>query len=105
VAAHFSLGTGAGVIVANPIPTAEELPTDVYEAATAAALAAASARGIAGRDVTPFLLEQLRARTGGRSLRANRALLVSNAGLAAQLAVGLTGDAPDRSSRARLRRA
>jgi pseudouridine-5'-phosphate glycosidase len=87
--AHFQLGTGAGVVVANPIPAAEELAASLYEEAIAAALAAAKAAGIAGRDVTPFLLEELRIRTGGRSLRANRALLVSNAALAAQLAVAL----------------
>ncbi len=100
VAAHFSLGTGAGVVVANPIPTAEELPAELYEAAIAAALATAAARGIAGRDVTPFLLEELRVRTGGKSLVANRALLVSNAALAAQLAVALAAAGPAPSERA-----
>ncbi len=101
VAAHFSLGTGAGVVVANPIPIAEELPAELYEAATAVALATAAARGIAGRDVTPFLLEELRLRTGGKSLVANRALLVSNAALAAQLAVALCALAPRNHGRIR----
>jgi pseudouridine-5'-phosphate glycosidase len=96
VAAHLDLATGAGVVVANPIPTAEELPAEMHEAAIAAALATAAGRGIAGRDVTPFLLEELRLRTGGRSLRANRALLVANAALAAQLAVALGALAPAR---------
>jgi pseudouridine-5'-phosphate glycosidase len=96
VAAHLDLATGAGVVVANPIPTAEELPADMLEAAIAAALATAAGRGIVGRDVTPFLLEELRLRTGGRSLRANRALLVGNAALAAQLAVALRAREPAR---------
>jgi pseudouridine-5'-phosphate glycosidase len=89
VAAHFRLGTGAGVVVGNPIPVAEELPMSLYEEAIAAALSAAESRGIAGRDVTPFLLDELRLRTAGKSLRANRALLVSNAALGARLAVQL----------------
>ena len=89
LAAHFGLGTGAGALVANPIPASEELDAGVYETALAGALAEAEARGITGRDVTPFLLEELRHRTGGRSLSANRALLVSNARLAAQLAAEL----------------
>jgi len=106
ITAHFALGTGSGVVVANPIPTAEELPTDLYEGAISAALAAAKTAGVAGRDVTPFLLEELRLRTAGRSLAANRALLVSNAALAAQLAVTLAAvqrkrPAPARRPRSR----
>jgi len=89
IRAHFGLGTGTGVVVANPIPSAEELPAALCEEAVAAALASARSRGVAGRDVTPFLLEELRLRTGGRSLRANRALLIANAALAAQLAAQL----------------
>ncbi len=89
VAAHLGLGTGVGVLVANPIPAQDELEAAAYEAALAESLAEAAARGVSGRDVTPFLLEELRRRTGGRSLRANRALLVSNARLAAALAAGL----------------
>jgi pseudouridine-5'-phosphate glycosidase len=89
IQAHLELGTGTAAVVANPIPTAEELPGSLYQEAIAPALAAAKAAGVAGRDVTPFLLEELRIRTGGRSLRANRALLVANAALAAQLAAAL----------------
>ncbi len=88
VAAQFEVGTG-GVLIANPIPAAEELDAAAYEAAVDGALAEAQARGIAGRHVTPFLLEEVRRRTGGRSLEANRALLVSNAQLAGQLSAEL----------------
>jgi len=49
----------------------------------------AAQRGIAGPARTPFLLDQLAQITKGRSLRANLALLVSNARLAAELAVQL----------------
>jgi pseudouridine-5'-phosphate glycosidase len=89
VAAHFALATGAGVLVANPIAAEDELEAGVYEAALAAALSEADARGIAGREVTPFLLEELRRLTGGQSLAANRALLLGNSRLAGQLAAAL----------------
>ena len=36
-------------------------------------------RGIAGKAITPFLLDHLRESTGGRSLKANRSLIVANA--------------------------
>ena len=55
------------------------------------------ARVIAGKAITPFLLDQIREATGGQSLRANRALLVANARLAAEVAVALhQGDAGSR---------
>jgi pseudouridylate synthase len=49
----------------------------------------ANRQGIRGRDVTPFLLERLRALTEGASVFSNRALLVNNAGLAGRLAAAL----------------
>jgi pseudouridine-5'-phosphate glycosidase len=93
---HWDLGLGAGVLVVNPIPAADELPIESYESAMTEALAEADRRGVGGRDVTPFLLDRLRERTGGASVRANLALLAHNAQLAAMLAGALTrlgGDA------------
>jgi pseudouridine-5'-phosphate glycosidase len=90
VAAHFDLGIGSGVVVANPVPSADEMPRELYEEALAGALSDAVERSVRGRDVTPFLLERLRARTGGASVGTNRALLVNNARVAAMLAVELS---------------
>jgi pseudouridine-5'-phosphate glycosidase len=89
VAAHFALGTGAGVVVANPIPAESELAAELYDRALATALQAAETAGVRGRALTPFLLERFAAATGGASVEANRALLRSNARLAADLAVAL----------------
>jgi pseudouridine-5'-phosphate glycosidase len=47
--------------------------------------------GITGKAVTPFLLDSVRRATGGESLRANQALLVANARLAAEVAIALVG--------------
>jgi len=88
---HFSLGLGTGVLVANPIPEADELPREAYERALAEALSAAAREGVRGRAVTPFLLERMRTGTGGESVRANLALLRNNARLAARLAAALAG--------------
>ncbi|HTR96337.1 MAG TPA: pseudouridine-5'-phosphate glycosidase [Candidatus Acidoferrales bacterium] len=86
---HFALGGGTGVLVANPIPAADELPAGHSERALEQALAAAAAAGVRGRAVTPFLLERMRAGTDGASVRANRALLLHNARVAAALAAAL----------------
>ncbi len=55
--------------------------------------ARASAHGVTGKDVTPFLLSTLAIVTGGASLSANLALLHANATLAARIAVE-AADAP-----------
>ena len=49
----------------------------------------AAARGIAAKAVTPFLLAEVLARTEGRSLRANVALVRANARLGARIARGI----------------
>ena len=91
VDAHFRLGLGTGVIVANPIPGSAEMPRDLYDQALQAALADMKAEGVRGRAVTPFLLDRLRVLTSGESVRTNLALLLHNARVAAQLATQLAG--------------
>ena len=90
VALHFDLGFGTGVVIGNPIPAADELPQDIYDRALKEALAAATAEGIKGRDVTPFLLDRMRLLTEGKSVLVNESLLVNNALVAADLAVELS---------------
>ena len=84
---HLSLGLGTGVLVANPIPVADEMPAELYERALNTALSEAETRGIRARAVTPFLLDRMREVTGGVSVRTNVALLRHNAQVAAALAV------------------
>jgi pseudouridine-5'-phosphate glycosidase len=90
VHAHLALNMGTGVVVANPIAREHELPRVTWQPATERALADAARQGIRGRDVTPFLLERLRALTEDASVFSNRALLVNNARLAGRLAAALT---------------
>lgn len=89
VRAHLALNTGTGLLVVNPVPREHELPRDVWQPAIERALADATQQGIRGRDVTPFLLDRLRALTEGASAFSNRALLVNNAKLAGRLAAAL----------------
>ena len=91
VRAHLSFEIG-GVLIANPVPEEDEMPAELHEAALAGALADAAAAGVRGRAVTPYLLERMRERTGERSLAVNRALLIHNARVAAELALALLGD-------------
>ena len=82
VRAQRALGLPGAVVLAQPVAAADALDRDTMEAALAAALAEADARGIVGKAVTPFLLDRIRSATAGRSLHANLALIAANARLA-----------------------
>jgi pseudouridylate synthase len=87
LAARGALGLdGSALLIANPIPEAEQMDPELHERTLHEALEAAAAEGVRGRDVTPFLLGRFHARTGGESLRANVALVVANARLAGEIA-------------------
>jgi pseudouridine-5'-phosphate glycosidase len=87
---HLALGLGSGVLVCIPVPEPDALPDDVARSAIADATGAAEAAGVAGPDLTPFLLGRIADFTGGASIRANRALIVNNARAAAEVASLLT---------------
>jgi pseudouridylate synthase len=85
-----ALGIGGGILVANPIPAADEIPAPEMKNYIDAALAAANESGVSGKAVTPFLLSKILELTKGRSLTANIALVENNARLAARIAKALT---------------
>jgi pseudouridine-5'-phosphate glycosidase len=89
VAAHRSLELPGGILVANPIPAQHEVPADEIGDVIDRAVTEAETQGIAGKDVTPYLLARVTELTEGRSLTANIALVGHNAALAADLAVAL----------------
>ena len=76
----------AALVLANPVPEADQLDPSLHDEVLTEALAAAEAGGVRGRDVTPFLLARFHDRTGGASLEVNVRLVVANARLAARVA-------------------
>ena len=84
-----ALGIGGGILVANPISAADEIPALEMSGFIEAALLAASQNGVSGKAVTPFLLSKIFELTNGRSLTANIALVENNARLAARIAKAL----------------
>jgi pseudouridylate synthase len=86
--AHWHLG-GAGVILAQPLPAEMALDTEDFHKALVRAESQARAAGVRGPALTPFLLARLAELTEGRTLRANQALIVANARLAARVASAL----------------
>jgi pseudouridylate synthase len=84
--AHWNLGMKSGILVTNPIPETEAIPKSEMEPIIAQASAEAVAQGIHGQKLTPFLLSRISELTKGKSLKANLALLLNNARLAAEVA-------------------
>ncbi len=86
IAAAHQLQTGQGILVAVPVPAADELAAHIAEAAIEQATAEASERQIQGKALTPFVLNRVVELTGGQSKQANTALLINNARIAAAIA-------------------
>ncbi|MBZ5738125.1 pseudouridine-5'-phosphate glycosidase [Nocardioides mangrovi] len=84
--AKWDLGIEGGVVIANPIPAADEIPADEIGVIIDRALADMDALGIHGKDATPYLLGRIVEITGGASLTANIALVRHNARLGAAIA-------------------
>ncbi len=89
VTAARGLGYRGGILIASPVPEADEVPIEEVEPLVESALAEAEAAGVAGGAVTPFVLQRLAAGTGGRTVAANVALVADNARVAAAVAVAL----------------
>ncbi|GIG99623.1 pseudouridine-5'-phosphate glycosidase [Plantactinospora mayteni] len=88
LAARAAHGVQPGaLIVANPLPTAEQLDPALHDRTLADGLARLAAEGVTGKAVTPFLLAHFHSATEGASLAVNVRIILRNAALAAQIAV------------------
>jgi pseudouridine-5'-phosphate glycosidase len=84
--AHWKAGLQSAVLVTNPVPETEAVSKSEMEPYILQATQEAHAQGIHGKEVTPFLLSRISELTQGKSMRANLALLLNNARLAADIA-------------------
>jgi pseudouridine-5'-phosphate glycosidase len=72
-----------------PAPEPDALAAAEVERWIELALNDAQESGIAGKDLTPFLLARIAAASGGRALRANVSLVNNNARVGAKIARAL----------------
>jgi len=84
--AHWQLGGGGLLLVRPPDESLDDVEPLIEQA-----LAAAAVEGVHGQAVTPFVLDYLHRESGGRTLRANRDLIVGNARLAGEVAAAAPG--------------
>jgi pseudouridylate synthase len=82
----WDLGIRGGLDIANPIPAQDEIPAGQIAVIIEQALHEMDAKGVKGKEATPFLLGRIVEITGGESLRANIALVKNNARLGARIA-------------------
>ncbi|MBC7271738.1 MAG: pseudouridine-5'-phosphate glycosidase, partial [Streptomyces sp.] len=84
-------GPESALIVANPVPEAEQLDPSLHARVLDEALRACEREGITGQAVTPFLLDHLVRHTDGASLSANLAAVRGNVRLAGRIAAAWAG--------------
>lgn len=87
--AQSLLSINSGLLFANPIPFQYSIPKAEMDSIIAQALDVADKQGISGKDNTPFVLNNIRELTHGRSVPANRALIEANVVRGARVAVEL----------------
>lgn len=83
---HWSAGLQSAVLVVNPVPAADAIPRAEIDPMIARASREAKEQKVHGKELTPFLLRRISELTKGESMKANLALLLNNARLAAQIA-------------------
>ena len=86
---HWAAGATSALLVCAPVPEEFELSAGEVERTVKEALEEAARLKIRGKAITPFLLSRMERLSEGRTLEANRALLVNNAGVAAEIAASL----------------
>lgn len=86
MAAHWVIEGAGGLVICNPPPAELALSEPELERLIAEVSAEATASGVRGGDLTPYLLRRLNQRSEGRTLAVNRALVVENARLAGVIA-------------------
>jgi pseudouridine-5'-phosphate glycosidase len=83
---HWEAGLQSAVLVTNPVPETEAISKSEMEPYIEQANQEAHEQGVHGQALTPFLLQRINELTQGKSMKANLALLLNNARVAAQIA-------------------
>jgi pseudouridine-5'-phosphate glycosidase len=84
---HWQLGRRTALLLARPPAESLDVERLIVEA-----LEEAERRGVHGQALTPFLLGQVHERSGGASVRANKALIADNAALAGAVAAAYAAE-------------
>ena len=86
---QWELGFKSGALIANPIPAEYSMDKGKIDQVIEQAIEEAEASNIAGKELTPFLLNRIKELTEGNSLFSNIQLVQNNAAVAGEIAVAL----------------
>ena len=92
MATRRQLDITSGLVIAHQLPHASQLDPDLHDQVLTEGLKLADSKKIAGKDVTPFLLDHFHRATHGQSLVVNTEIIVRNAELAARISVADSRD-------------
>jgi pseudouridine-5'-phosphate glycosidase len=81
-----ALALPGGILVANPLPEAEQLDPALHDRLLADALEAAEAAEVRGKEITPFLLDYIHRHTERTSVAVNLDIVRGNCRLGADIA-------------------
>jgi pseudouridine-5'-phosphate glycosidase len=84
--ARDQFGLSQGIVLANPVPAEQAWDAEEHDRVLATALEMAAQRGISGKSVTPFLLQEIVTLSSGRSLEVNLDLARNNVSVAGDVA-------------------
>ena len=82
---HLSLK--GGMLVCNPIPKEFSIDSTIIENSINSSMEIAKKNNVKGKDLTPFLLQNITSLTEGETLKSNIKLMYNNAKLAAKIAI------------------
>ena len=82
---HLSLK--GGMLVCNPIPKEFSIDSTIIENSINSSMEIAKKNNVTGKDLTPFLLQNITSLTEGETLKSNIKLMFNNAKLAAKIAI------------------
>ena len=86
---HWQLGLPSGILIANPVPSENEIPAADIEPIILSALKTAEQNKITGKAITPFLLNEVAKATQGKSVQCNICLIKNNVKVGAELALAI----------------
>lgn len=81
----YEMGLKGGMLITCPIPEAYEIPYDKMDGIIGAALEKSRQSHVIGKDITPFLLDEVKNLTEGNSLEANIKLVLNNADVGSRI--------------------
>lgn len=90
-----ALNINSGLLFAVPIPESHALDSNEIEINIQKALLKANENNITGKEITPFLLQEIAELTVGQSVQSNIALITNNAKVAAEIARNLNSKKTD----------